>query len=73
MLQPVNELVLRNRGEGPLGVLLDIEERLARGESIVDAIDETIVAQFMARYKEAAGTAREALNNAAPIVVKHIR
>ena len=67
-VKPINELVMRNRGEGPMGVLLEIEARIANGQSINDAIDPEAVEQFMFRYKEAAGTARDALNAAAPIV-----
>ena len=69
LLQPINELVMRNRGEGPIGVLLEIEQRIADGVSIEDAIDPVAVANFMARYKEAAGTARDALN-AAPDIIR---
>ena len=68
LVGPINELVLRNRGEGPLGVLFDIEERVAAGDSIGDAIDEDAVANFMARYKQAAGTARDELNASPPII-----
>ena len=68
LLAPVNELVMRNRGEGPLGVLLPIEERIAAGVPIDDAIDKAAVADFMARYKEAAGTARDSLNSAPSII-----
>lgn len=68
LLEVVNQIVLRNRGEGPVGVLLDIEERLAAGKTIEQAIDQTEVAAFMAGYKEAAGTAMSALNQAPPII-----
>ena len=68
LLAPVNDLVVRNRGEGPMGVLLDIEARVDEGEPIERAIDPDAVAHFMARYKEAAGTARDTLNSAPPII-----
>ena len=68
LIEPINELVMRNRGEGPLGVLLQIEERIAAGVAVDDAIDKAAVAEFMARYKEAAGTARDRLN-AAPATI----
>jgi len=68
LLAPVNELVERNRGEGPLGVLFDIEAKVAAGTAVSDAIDQDAVAVFMARYKQAAGTARDALNAAAPTI-----
>jgi len=68
LLAPVNDIVLRNRGEGPVGVLIDIEARLNAGRSIDQAIDNREIAEFMARYKEAAGFARDTLNSAPPII-----
>lgn len=68
IVAPINALVLRNRGEGPLGVLIDIEEKVGRGMPIEQAIDKGEVEAFMARYKEAAGTARDELNAAPPII-----
>ena len=68
LLSPINDLVMRNRSEGPLGVLHDIEERIARGEEVETAIDPDEIAAFMARYKEAAGTARDALNASPPVI-----
>ena len=70
LVTPINELVMRNRGEGPMGVLIEIEDRIANGVAVADAIDEQTVASFMARYKEAAGTARDALNAAPDIVAR---
>jgi 2-polyprenyl-6-methoxyphenol hydroxylase-like FAD-dependent oxidoreductase len=67
-LKPVNELLLRARGEGPIGILLEIEQRLAEGQTLNEAIDRDEVAKFMARYKEAAGFDRAALNSAPPII-----
>jgi len=61
-------VVVRNRGQGPVGVLLDIEARIAEGQSIEEAIDKQEIANFMGRYKEAVGTARDSLNASAPIV-----
>jgi len=68
LLEPVNDVVVRNRGQGPVGVLLDIEARIAEGQSIEEAIDKQEIANFMGRYKEAVGTARDSLNASAPIV-----
>ena len=68
LLGPVNQLVERNRQEGPLGVYFDIENRVAQGMSVNEAINPNEVKSFMLRYKEAAGTARDTLNNAPPIV-----
>ncbi|MBP0484868.1 flavin-dependent oxidoreductase [Sagittula salina] len=62
---PVGELVLRNRGAGPFGLLNLVD---ARCGGKFDDIDAVIPAEeraaFMARYKKAAGFAREALNAA---------
>lgn len=74
---PISELVLRNRGAGPFGLLNMVDERCG-GE--FDNIDEVIPAEeragFMAKYKSAAGFAIETLNNAPPTIppdarVKH--
>ena len=68
LLKPVNDVVLRNRSQGPVGVLLDIEARIAKGQSVGDAINQQEIASFMSRYKRAAGTARDTLNSAAPTI-----
>jgi len=64
---PVSELVLRNRGSGPFG-LLDMLD--ARCGGVFEDIDAVIPAaeraDFMARYKAAAGFAIDALNAAPP-------
>lgn len=61
---PVSELVLRNRGAGPFGILNLVDER-CRGE--FDHIDDVIapreLTDFMARYKAAAGLAIDGLNS----------
>jgi 2-polyprenyl-6-methoxyphenol hydroxylase-like FAD-dependent oxidoreductase len=62
---PMSELVLRNRGAGPFGLLNIVDERCG-GE--FDDIDAVVPAEerarFMAGYKKAAGFAVETLNNA---------
>lgn len=62
---PVSELILRNRGAGPFGLLSMVDDRCG-GE--FDDIDDVIPAQeraeFMAKYKAAAGFAIEKLNTA---------
>ena len=62
---PVSEIVLRNRGAGPFGLLNMVNDR-CRGD--FQAIDDVISAdersEFMARYKSAAGFSRDALNAA---------
>lgn len=62
---PISELVLRNRGAGPFGLLNIVDERCG-GE--FDNIDDVVPPEernaFMARYKSAAGFAIDQLNNA---------
>lgn len=66
---PVSELVLRNRGAGPFGLLNLLDERC---EGVFDCIDDVIPVaerlEFMAKYKAAAGFAIEQLNNA-PVTI----
>ncbi len=66
---PVSELVLRNRGAGPFGLLNLVDERCG-GE--FDNIDEVLPPEerdtFMARYKSAAGFAMEQLNTSASTI-----
>ena len=65
--ESVNELVLRNRGAGPVAILGVVDERCG---GVFDDIDDVIppaeVDEFMARYKAAAGFAIETLNAAPP-------
>lgn len=62
---PVSELVLRNRGAGPFGLLNLLDERCG---GVFDDIDDVIPAEeraeFMGRYKAAAGFSIETLNAA---------
>ena len=67
-LGPINELLMRARGEGPIGVLIDIEKRLSEGKTLAEAIDRHEVETFMARYKQAAGFDRDTLNASQQIV-----
>jgi hypothetical protein len=61
---PISQLVLRNRGAGPFGLLNMVDERCG---GTFDDIDEVIPpgerAAFMAGYKAAAGFAIETLNS----------
>ncbi len=62
---PIGELVLRNRGAGPFGLLNIVDERCGGEFEDIDAvISPTEKAEFMARYKAAAGFAIESLNAA---------
>lgn len=71
---PISELVLRNRGAGPFGLLNIVDERCG-GE--FDDIDDVVPGAernaFMARYKAAAGFAIEQLNNAPPTIAPGAR
>lgn len=65
LCEPISALVLRNRGSGPFGLLNLLDERCG---GVFDNIDDVIPAaeraEFMAKYKAAAGFAIEQLNNA---------
>jgi 5-methylphenazine-1-carboxylate 1-monooxygenase len=66
---PISQLVLRNRGAGPFGLLNIVD---ARCSGTFDNIDDVIApaerAEFMAGYKAAAGLAIEQLNGAPPTI-----
>ncbi len=66
---PISQLVLRNRGAGPFGLLNIVDQRCG---GTFDNIDEVIApaerAAFMAGYKKAAGFAIDALNTAPPTI-----
>lgn len=62
---PVSELILRNRGAGPFGLLNMVDDRCGgEFDNIDDVIPANERAEFMAKYKAAAGFAIEKLNNA---------
>lgn len=69
LCKPVSDLVLRNRGAGPFGLLNMVD---ARCGGVFDDIDAVIPAAeraaFMAGYKAAAGFAIERLNAAPPTI-----
>ena len=67
--EPVNQIVLRNRGDGPFAMLKLVDQRCG---GVFDDI-EAVLPQaerdaLVADYKRAAGFAREALNAAPPII-----
>jgi 2-polyprenyl-6-methoxyphenol hydroxylase-like FAD-dependent oxidoreductase len=74
MCGPISELVLRNRGAGPFGLLNLVDERCGGQfddiDAVVPAAERT---EFMARYKAAAGFAIEQLNAAAPTIAAGAR
>jgi 5-methylphenazine-1-carboxylate 1-monooxygenase len=70
----VSALVLRNRGAGPFALLGLVDERCG---GVFDHIDDVIPAAereaFMARYKAAAGMAKDTLNAAPPTIAPGAR
>ncbi|MGC6498100.1 MAG: flavin-dependent oxidoreductase [Candidatus Puniceispirillaceae bacterium] len=70
----VSEIVLRNRGAGPFGLLNLVHDRCAGiFEDIEDVIPMQERAAFMAGYQSAAGFARDTLNAAPPIIAAGAR
>ena len=71
---PISQLILRNRGAGPFGLLNIVDERCG---GTFDNIDDVIPPQertaFMAGYRAAAGFAIEALNKAPPTIANGAR
>ena len=67
--EPISQLVLRNRGAGPFGLLNIVNERCG---GVFDNIDDVVPPDerngFMATYKAAAGFAVEQLNAAPPTI-----
>jgi hypothetical protein len=66
---PISSLVLRNRDAGPFGLLNMVNDRCGGDfENIDDIVSEEERNDFMAKYKRAAGFARDALNNAPRLI-----
>ena len=71
---PVSQLVLRNRGAGPFGLLDLVDERCGGDfDDIDDVVPEVERTAFMAGYKAAAGFAVEQLNTAGPTIAPGAR
>src|SRR6185503_13351390 len=71
---PISQLVLRNRGAGPFGLLNMVDERCGGTfENIDNVIPPKERAEFMAGYKAAAGFAIEKLNSASPTLAPGAR
>ncbi|MFD1510327.1 flavin-dependent oxidoreductase [Lacimonas salitolerans] len=71
---PVSQLVLRNRGAGPFGMLNIVDDRCGGDfDDIDDVFPAAERAAFMAGYKQAAGFAIEALNAAPPTIPQGAR
>ena len=65
----MSDLVLRNRGAGPFGLLNMVNDRCGgEFDNIDDVISPEEKSEFMAGYKQAAGFAIEKLN-AAPSTI----
>ena len=62
---PISQVILRNRGAGPFGLLKIVDERCGGTfDNIDDVVPPEERAAFMAGYKRAAGFAIESLNAA---------
>ncbi len=71
---PISELVLRNRGAGPFGLLNLLDERCGGVfDDIEDVLPEAERRDFMAKYKAAAGFAIETLNASPPTISRNRR
>ena len=71
---PVSQLVLRNRGAGPFGLLNIVDEHCGGTfNNIDDVIPPKERAEFMAGYKAAAGFAIESLNKAERMIKEGAR
>jgi 2-polyprenyl-6-methoxyphenol hydroxylase-like FAD-dependent oxidoreductase len=65
----VSEVVLRNRGSGPFGLLNLLDERCGGVFDDIEAVlPDAERREFMARYKQSAGFAMEQLNGAEPTI-----
>ena len=74
LCKPVSDVVLRNRGAGPFGLLNLVNERCGGDfDEIDDVVSPEEREDFMAQYKAAAGFARDALNAAAPTIGAGLR
>ena len=71
---PISQLILRNRGAGPFGLLNLVDERCGGTfDNIDDVIPPEERTEFMAGYKAAAGFAIEQLNKAPPTIPEGAR
>ena len=74
LCKPISELVLRNRGAGPFGLLNLLDERCGGVFDDIETVIPTAEREaFMARYKAAAGLAIETLNAAPPTIAPGAR
>jgi 2-polyprenyl-6-methoxyphenol hydroxylase-like FAD-dependent oxidoreductase len=74
LCSPISQVVLRNRGAGPFGLLNMVDERCGGTfDNIDDVIPPEERARFMAGYQTAAGFAKETLNAALPTIPRGAR
>jgi 2-polyprenyl-6-methoxyphenol hydroxylase-like FAD-dependent oxidoreductase len=67
--EPISQVVLRNRGAGPFGLLKIVEDRCGGHFNHIDEVmSQHERDAYMASYKKAAGFSIEQLNNAAPTI-----
>ncbi len=71
LCQPISKLILRNRNEGPFGLLNIVDDRCGGTFDHIDAVvPPGERAAFMADYRAAAGFAIETLNSAPPVIAR---
>jgi 2-polyprenyl-6-methoxyphenol hydroxylase-like FAD-dependent oxidoreductase len=71
---PISQLILRNRGAGPFGLLNMVDERCGGTFDDIDAVIPAAErAEFMAVYKAAAGFAIDSLNKAPRMIPEGAR
>lgn len=69
LLDDMSALVLRNRGNGPVGILGLVDERCGGVfDNIGDIIPRREIQEYMAAYKTAAGFAVDQLNASSPTI-----
>ena len=74
LCEPVSALILRNRGAGPFGLLNMVNDRCGgEFDDIETVVPASERAEFMAKYKSAAGFARDTLNAAPPTIAPGAR
>jgi 2-polyprenyl-6-methoxyphenol hydroxylase-like FAD-dependent oxidoreductase len=71
---PISQVILRNRGAGPFGLLNMVDERCGGTfENIDDVISPSERADFMKGYQAAAGFAKDTLNTAPRTIAEGAR
>ncbi|MGR3321759.1 MAG: flavin-dependent oxidoreductase [Pseudooceanicola sp.] len=69
LCSPVSEVILRNRGAGPFGLLNLVNDRCGGTfDDIEDVVPAAERAEFMLAYQNAAGFAKDRLNAAPPTI-----